>query len=187
MSHKLATQTVWTQLSDDLRRFIRRRVADENLAEDLLQETFLKIHLSLDSLKDSARLPAWVYQIARNVLNDHFRAKQNDASLGEIDLPEADGSSHELPAGPTIWMQEMIRELPESYRQAVQLSEIEGLPQHEVADLLGLSVSGAKSRIQRGRAMLGEVLDQCCEFQFDARGGFLDCDPKPDRSVCQDC
>lgn len=187
MSVKLATKTVWTELSDDLRRFIRRRVADENLAEDLLQETFLRIHRNLGSLNDAERLPAWVYRIARNVIHDHFRTSRNDVALGEIDVPDEEDTTRQLRTGAQRWMAELIEQLPPAYREAVKLSEIEGLPQREVAERLGLSVPGAKSRIQRGRAMLGEVLDQCCVFHFDARGEVIDCDPKPDRPVCRDC
>jgi RNA polymerase sigma-70 factor (ECF subfamily) len=69
----------------------------------------------------------------------------------------------------------------------VRLAEIEGLPQQEVADRLGLSLSGAKSRIQRGRAMFKKELEQCCRFEFDRRGNLMDVDPKPDRTVCRDC
>jgi RNA polymerase sigma-70 factor (ECF subfamily) len=67
------------------------------------------------------------------------------------------------------------------------LAEIEGLTQQQVADRLGLSLSGAKSRVQRGRALLRDVLDQCCTFQFDHAGRLMDCDPRPQRSVCKDC
>ena len=81
----------------------------------------------------------------------------------------------------------MIRSLPDGYWEAVQLAEVEGLPQQAVADRLGLSLSGAKSRIQRGRAMLKDALDQCCHFEFDSRGNMMDYDPKPDRKVCRDC
>jgi predicted DNA-binding protein (UPF0251 family) len=80
-----------------------------------------------------------------------------------------------------------VKQIADRLQEAVRLSEIEELPQHEVADRIGLSVSGAKSRVQRGRAMLREVLDQCCVFQFDRQGNLMDCDPKPDRNVCRDC
>ena len=85
------------------------------------------------------------------------------------------------------WLEEMVGQLPDGYREAVQLSEIEGLPQQEVADRLGLSLSGAKSRIQRGRAMLKEILDKCCRFEFDRRGNVLEYDPLPNRTVCRNC
>ena len=70
---------------------------------------------------------------------------------------------------------------------ARELAEIEGLPQQEVADRLGLSLSGAKSRIQRGRAMLKDALERCCRFEFDRRGNLAECDPLPDRKVCRNC
>lgn len=84
-------------------------------------------------------------------------------------------------------MGEMIRELPEVYREAVQLSEIEGLSQQEVADRLGLSLSAVKSRVQRGRKMLKEILGQCCTYQLDHQGRVIDLDPRPGRKVCLDC
>jgi RNA polymerase sigma-70 factor (ECF subfamily) len=187
MTANPATETIWSQLSDDLRRFIRRRVVDDHVADDLLQETFLRIHGNIHNLHESDRLAAWVYRIARNVIHDHYRAKNGDVSLADIDVPEVENGRNQLRASADIWLEELIGQLPQTYREAVRLSEIEGLPQHEVADRLGLSVSGAKSRIQRGRAMLRDVLDQCCAFQFDRQGNLMDCDPKPDRTVCRDC
>ena len=77
--------------------------------------------------------------------------------------------------------------MPEGYREAVQLAELEGLSQQEVAERLGLSLSGAKSRIRRGRGMLKEALEACCHFEFDRRGNMTDYEPKPDRNVCPDC
>ncbi|MBI3467599.1 MAG: winged helix-turn-helix transcriptional regulator [Planctomycetes bacterium] len=73
------------------------------------------------------------------------------------------------------------------YREAIRLAEIEGLSQQEVAERLGLSLSGAKSRIQRGRAMFREALERCCQFEFDRRGNLLDVNPRPDRTVCKNC
>jgi RNA polymerase sigma-70 factor (ECF subfamily) len=183
------TSSVWSQLSADLRRFLRRRVPDDHVADDLLQETFLRIHRSLGSLHEADRLAAWVYQIARNVIHDHYRQlPDKTVALDEADAcgkPDAEASPQRCRSGE--WLEELIRQLPEGYREAVQLSEIEGLPQQAVAERLGLSLSGAKSRIQRGRVMLREALDQCCTFEFDRRGNLLDVDPRPNRSVCRNC
>jgi RNA polymerase sigma-70 factor (ECF subfamily) len=184
-----STDAIWTELSSDLRRFIRRRVSDDHAADDLLQETFVRIHRSLASLQEPERITAWVYRIARNVIHDHYR-KASPAAIAAIDAYPADDAG-DRPNGNACkcagWLDEMIRSLPEGYREAVQLAEIDGLPQQEVADRLGLSLSGAKSRIQRGRAMLREVLDQCCHFEFDARGNMIDFDPKRERTVCRNC
>jgi RNA polymerase sigma-70 factor (ECF subfamily) len=189
MAGRPTTDSVWTHLSSDLRQFIRRRVSDDHAADDLLQETFMRVHRGLAALQETDRLAAWVYQIARNVIRDHHRKSSSPA----VDLAAADPA--DVADDPSVrpacrcagWLTEMVRALPDRYREAVQLSEIEGRSQQEVAEGLGLSLSGAKSRIQRGRAMLKQMLQQCCHFEFDGRGNMLDYDPKPDRTVCRDC
>jgi RNA polymerase sigma-70 factor (ECF subfamily) len=184
-----STDAIWTHLSSDLRRFIRRRVPDDHVADDLLQETFMRVHRNVGTLQETDRLAAWVYQIARNVINDHHRKATNSTvALADVD-PADDWDDHlsQLRCRGAGWLDEMIRSLPDGYRDAVQFSEIVGLSQQEVADRMGLSLSGAKSRIQRGRAMLKDMLEQCCHFEFDGRGNMMDYDPKPDRKVCRDC
>lgn len=188
MTTPTTTDAIWTRLSADLRRFIRRRVADDHVADDLLQETFVRVHRNLGALHHADRLAAWVYQIARNVIHDHHR-KATNATVALADDPaeQPEDRLSCLRSRAGEWLEEMVRQLPGGYREAVQLSEIEGLPQQEVADRLGLSLSGAKSRIQRGRVMLKGVLEQCCHFEFDGRGNLMDYDPKPDRKVCRNC
>jgi RNA polymerase sigma-70 factor (ECF subfamily) len=184
-----STDSIWTHLSSDLWRFIRRRVSDDHVSDDLLQETFVRVHRNIGTLQEADRVAAWVYQIARNVVHDHHRRATNSTvALADAD-PAEDCDEHlsQLRCRGAGWLGEMIRSLPDGYREAVQLAEIEGLSQQEVADRLGLSLSGAKSRIQRGRAMLKDVLEQCCHFEFDGRGNMMDYDPKPDRKVCRDC
>jgi RNA polymerase sigma-70 factor (ECF subfamily) len=184
-----STEAIWTDLSADLRRFIRRRVADDHTADDLLQETFVRVHRHLPTLADTDRVAAWVYRIARNVVLDHFRSERSVAEpLGDADPAEpADDPLDEVRCRACGWLDEMVASLPDGYREAVRLSEIEGLSQQVVADRLGLSLSGAKSRVQRGRQMLRGVLDGCCAFSLDARGNVIDYDPKPDRTVCRAC
>ena len=189
MKEMPSTDSVWSQLNSDLRRFIRHRVSDEHVAEDLLQEVFVRIHQHVNSLADADRLMAWVYQIARNVIHDHYRRPASSiGSLSNADLAEErDDQSAQSHCPPAAWMDELITQLPDRYREAVSLSEIQGLKQQEIADRLSLSLSGAKSRIQRGRAMLKALLDQCCKFEFDRRGNLIDIEPKPGRAVCLNC
>jgi RNA polymerase sigma-70 factor (ECF subfamily) len=183
-----AIEAIWSHMSADLRKFIRRRVADEHLAEDLLQEVFLRIHRNLARLRGPERLAAWVYQIVRNVVHDHYRnSAAEPASLDEMEVEERRDERSTLRSQAAVWLGELIEEIPEPYRQAITLSEFEGLPQREIAARLGLSISGAKSRVQRGRAMLKDVLDQCCTFELDRLGNVTDCNPKSDRSVCRNC
>jgi RNA polymerase sigma-70 factor (ECF subfamily) len=189
MPSQPSTEATWTHLSSDLRRFIRRRVADDHVADDLLQETFVRVHRNIGALQEGDRLAAWVYRIARNVIHDHHRkATSSTVALADADpADDADDRLGCLRGRACEWLGEMVGQLPDGYREAVQLSEIEGLPQQEVADRLGLSLSGAKSRIQRGRVMLKGVLERCCHFEFDRRGNVMGYDPKPDRTVCRNC
>lgn len=182
------TDAIWTHLSADLRRFIRRRVPDDHVADDLLQETFVRVHRNIGTLEETNRLAAWVYQIARNVVHDHHR-KATNSTVALIDADNVSDNDDDPQRGCSgiTWLEEMIQSLPEGYRQAVHMAEIEELPQQDIADRLGLSLSGAKSRIQRGRAMLKDVLDRCCSFELDGRGRVVGCDPKPNQTVCRDC
>jgi RNA polymerase sigma-70 factor, ECF subfamily len=183
-----STEAVWSGLSSDLWKFIRKRVADDHTADDLLQETFVRIHRGLTNMAKLESLAAWVYSIARNLVRDHYRRTGNGTFVEpETERVQEDKSQGCQRCGPDVWMQELIQQLPETYREAIQLSEIDGLAQREVAIRLGLSLSGAKSRIQRGRVMLKDLLHECCTFDFDRRGNVIDYEPKPDRTSCLDC
>lgn len=165
---------LFTQLHDSLKAFILRRVSDEDLANDLLQDVFLRIHSNIGSLKDSSRIQSWVYQIARNVIIDYYRSKKQKEELDEShhateEMEEEDAVGRLTPA-----LRSMINALPEPYREALILTEIEGIPQKELSIRWGISFSGAKSRVQRGRAMLREMLERCCHFEFDRYGTLLD-------------
>jgi RNA polymerase sigma-70 factor (ECF subfamily) len=176
------TQRIWREFGDDLRRFILRRVNSPEDADDLLQETFIKIHGKLDTLEDRERLDAWVYQIARNTVTDYYRRQRAVESLPEggieiaaIEPEEPDNGVEQIVGG---WLRPMVETLPERYRQALILTEFEGLSQREMAEKLGLSYSGAKSRVQRGRVMLKQQLVDCCHFEFDRRGSIIDYTPQ---------
>ena len=80
----------------------------------------------------------------------------------------------------------MIEGLPDAYREAIVLTEFEGLTQKELADRLGISLSGAKSRVQRARGQLKQMLLGCCQFEFDRRGGIIDCKPRVNNG-CRGC
>lgn len=183
----LSTEAVWSHLKTDLWRFIRRRVQDDHTADDLLQEVFVRIHSRLDTLESTENLVAWVYRIARNLVNDHHRARRPSDACQLDSIPANDEASESFDRKAAGWLDQMIEQLPEKYRLAVRLSDVEGLSQEEVAKRIGLSLSGAKSRVQRGRVLLKGVLDQCCTFHRDQRGNVTDCDPKPDRTVCREC
>ena len=176
----VSTEDVWDRYAHRLRSFILSRVRSEHDAEDVLQDVFYKIHRNIDSLKAQDKMESWVYRIARNAIVDHYRSRTKFIPLaGETPDHEArTDDREETPEDLLACLKPMIEDMPEKYRQAINLAEYGGLTQKEVAEKLGLSLSGAKSRIQRARGRLKEMLLKCCHFEFDRMGKILDYQPK---------
>lgn len=187
---------VWLQMRGGLRAFIAKRVANETEVEDILQEVFLRMHQKLDSLKDPRRIVSWLFQITRHAIIDHYRAPERrrevPAGLAAdmetirtvqaapvVGEPADSGRLREELAG---CLRPMIEQLPSQYREAVTLVELEGLTQNAAAKKLGLSVSGMKSRVQRGRQQLKRMLDECCLIQLDQRRSVMDYEVHDPRS-----
>lgn len=179
------TEQIWEEFSSALRSFIARRVSNPSQIEDILQDVFVKIHSNINSLKESTKVHSWVYQIARNTIIDYYRKeKMKLEDIDEIPL-EDEGAINNInnivdsePAQKVAaGLKGMIDDLPEKYSQALYLVEIEGLSQVELAKRLGISVSGAKSRVQRGRQLLKDSLMKCCHFELDRYGRIINYHP----------
>ena len=172
------TEKIWKIYHDSLHNFIRRRVGEASIADDILQEVFIRIHSRIGTLKESGKIKSWIYQIARNAIIDRYRAHKKieglPESLSALKMDPGDKAQKEI----SSCLLPMAQALPDHYREAVMLSEIEGLKQKEVAEKSGISLSGAKSRIQRGRSMMKKMLLQCCHFEFDRRGNVVDYEGK---------
>lgn len=183
---KTDVESIWRELSEKLRRFIRARVCDDATADDILHDVFLKIHKRIGQLEDSSKVQAWIFLVARNAVIDHYRTRKETVELPQtlVAEPSADDALEveELRRA----FRRMIEALPEPYREAIVLNEFEGLSLQEVADRLGISLSGAKSRVQRGRQQLKAMLHACCTFEFDRRGHVIDCSPR-DAGTCREC
>lgn len=164
------TEQIWNEHRSALHAFIRQRVSVPSDADDLLQDVFVRVHERIGTLRDEESLKAWIYRIARNAIVDHSRTKKETQelpeSLADPGGEDTDGAQKAI----SECVLPFVQRLPEPYRQAVMLSEIEGMTQQAVADRLGLSLSGAKSRVQRGREKIKEMLLDCCRFEFDSRG-----------------
>lgn len=168
----------WAELRSRLRSFVARRVsADDATHDDLVQEILLRLHRGLPRLRESERLDAFAYQVARNAITDHFRKSRHreepvapetlDERLGAEDRngddPEAAGRAQLAGC-----LRPLIERLDADYREALLLTDLGELSQAEGARRLGLSAPGMRSRVQRGRAQVREALGQCCQVELDA-------------------
>lgn len=178
MQREIPRDRLWQELTVDLQKFIGRRVTNTADAEDVLQETLVKIHRNLDRLAAGSNIYAWVYQVTRNAIVDYHRKQQTNVSLDSADnLPEdfaATATARDVLGEIADCLRPMVAQLPAGYREALVLADLEGVTQAEIATRLGLSLSGAKSRVQRAREQLKKILFECCQFEFDCRGKVVD-------------
>lgn len=172
MKHK--TEAIWTEFNAQLKQFILSRVSDKSVADDILQKVFIKIHSHVGTLREDRKIERWIYQITRNTIIDHYRTQKMGADIPE-DIPVSDEIPEkiDIKTGLTS-IKAMIEALPQPYAQALLLTEFEGLTQKEVAQKLGISISGAKSRVQRARKMLKNKLNECCRIEFDRHKTIVD-------------
>lgn len=175
----MTSEHVWAELHHQLHGFVARRVTNPTDVDDLLQDIFVRIHTRIDTLEQAERVQAWVYQIARNVITDYYRAgqrrREHPADAAVLDVAQAVGVDDEpSEAELAQCMTPLLAQLPGRYRSALELTELAGLTQQEAAGQLGLSHSGMKSRVQRGRRQMRELLLACCAVELDRRGGVID-------------
>ncbi len=173
------------ELSGKLGSFILGKVGDRAAAEDIRQDVFLRLQKRLLRSGSVEDMEAWLYRSARNAVIDHFRKRKQTVEIPETLAAEFDEKPHEA-EGLRAAFRRMIASLPEPYRDAVVLADIQGLKQREVAERLGISLSGAKSRVQRGREQLRTMLHECCTFEFDRRRRVIDCAPRS-AGGCEEC
>jgi RNA polymerase sigma-70 factor (ECF subfamily) len=177
-----SSRGAWNELAGKLRPFVSRRVRSSVDVDDVVQDVFLRMQRGLAGLRDDERFGPWVYQVARSAIIDHRRAATR-SSFVEAELSDGEAPAHELEDDAVVralaaCVRPFVALLPPPYREAMTLTELEGRTQKEAAALLGISLSGMKSRVQRGRAQLRERFEECCEIALDARGRVIACEPR---------
>jgi RNA polymerase sigma-70 factor (ECF subfamily) len=139
-------ETTLKALIPKLRGFLSRRISNDADVDDLTQEVLLRVHQSAATVSDDSRIYAWIWQIARNAVIDHYRRSKPTVTLDSMNLDIEAARSSDIQELVLTWLAPTIRELPEPYREAMLLSEIEGLNHAEVAARLSLGLSATKSR-----------------------------------------
>ncbi len=164
--------------------FVTQQTGEPELTRDILQEIFLKVHLQIGSLRDASKLNAWIFQLTRNAIADHYRRAHRMVKPPDED-PPGTGFEENYNAVFQDAVRPFVAALPEKYREALLLTEFEGMSQAELAKHLGISLSGAKSRVQRAREKLLERFKQCCHVQPDPFGNILHYSVRP--GCCKPC
>ncbi|PQJ80823.1 sigma-70 family RNA polymerase sigma factor [Polaribacter porphyrae] len=178
----MTTKQVWTSYSDDLKYFIISKVKDKTISDDILQDTFIKIHTKLHTLKDITKLKSWCFSIARNSIIDYWNKTNKTFEIAHF---ESEESITENIHTEKDCLRGILKNLPKKYRDPLFLSDIKGLKQQEVAFQLKQSLSTTKSQIQRARKLIAKGFMDCCGFQLNSDGNLVgEIKEKEDCKVC---
>lgn len=163
-------EQVYTKFSHELYRFILKKVKDEALAKDILQDVFIKFIEKSDQLLDKSKLKYWIYRITSNEITNHYRQQQKTKGLTDflqIDINTID--EHDITPIENCLV-DFIDDMPKQEKYLVRQVEFEGRSQKELAEELQLSYSSVRSKVQRARKKLKSRLLACCKQELK-RGG----------------
>lgn len=162
---------LWLEHQNELKNFIFKRVKDQELSNDILQEVLLKVYKFCHSKSGVRNVRSWLFQIAQNTIIDHYRKQ---AKFVDKEIPETGEEDENLAFKEALnYIRPMLKFLPEEYAVPVKLADIDGMRHAEIAKKLGLSLPATKSRIRRGRQLLMAEFITCCHFEKDATGNLL--------------
>ena len=179
----MTTEQVWRDFSKKLLGFIRSKVANETVADDLMQEVFIKIHQQQTSLSQKENLMSWLYTITRNTIIDYYRKKKIPQKSIDTELLKIEEAFHNESFEFSECLAPFIDQLADPYKEALLATSFAGIPQKEYASTHNLSYSTVKSRVQRARKQLKDLFSECCAVQVDKYGNILDADT----SSCKKC
>lgn len=173
------TENIWNDFHIELKYFILKKVKDESIANDILQEVFLKVIDNADKITQAKSVQQYIYGITRNATIDHFRksAKKNGIENEYALISEEETQSLNATIA-NCCIKPFIKQLPDKYQVALTKTEFENISQKELAEQLDISYSGAKSRVQRGKEKLKELILTCCNFPSDRYGNLMDIEDK---------
>ncbi|WP_431164959.1 sigma-70 family RNA polymerase sigma factor [Tenacibaculum halocynthiae] len=178
----MTTKQVWTKYASDLRNFILGKVKNTTVTEDILQDTFIKIHTKLHTLKDITKLKPWIFSIARNSIMDYFKSINR---VYEFTNSETETYIEENSHTEKDCLRGILQNLPKKYRNPLFLSDIKGLKQQEVANYLNQSLPTTKSHIQRARKLIAQGFMDCCGYVLNEEGKLVgEVQDKDDCKVC---
>lgn len=180
VNKKMEVKDIWETFNLELRQYVKRKVQDDNLVDDIVQEIFEKVIINIKRLNEVENMQEYLYKVARNTVIDSFRSRQSRLKesmtieeVGDFEMNDKESESLNTIISSSC-IKPFINKLPEKYRDALMMSDIENQSQKELAEKLDISYSGAKSRVQRGREKLKDLLQECCNFEYDSYGNLIE-------------
>lgn len=182
---------IYNQFHQSLLAYVRSKIRCKEDAEDILQNVFIKIANHVNSVSEKEKLNSWVFTVARNAIIDHYRVRASkkstplDERAAEYLVEDAMPNSTK---GLEHCLHSMIDLLPEEYKSIIIDSELNEVKQKDLAAKYSMPYPSMRSRVQRGRERLKQLLYNCCHIETDARGYILSAQVKQDcGSPCDSC
>ncbi len=174
MKNKESTKIFWEKYRAAIYNFVHMRVSNDVVVEDIVQDVLIKVYENLKTLDDQNKILPWIFQITRNSIVDYYRKKRPTERIDEEILKYDETIEGDAEKELAQCILPMIDQLPYNYREAIKMFEFDGLSQKEIAQSQNTSLSGAKSRIQRGRKLLKKMLIDCCKIALNNKNKILD-------------
>lgn len=174
MYKELTAIQIWEQHSERLQTFICNKLNHDDSCNDILHDVFLKIIEKEERIKWIEKPASYVIKMAQNSIIDYYRTRKKNTSCCNTSEPITLETKSEYQLADCC-LQSFINALPSKYSEALILTELEGISQKELSERLNISYTGAKSRVQRARAMLKDAILACCPYQFDKYGNIIGC------------
>lgn len=168
----LDVDQIFAEWNGALRGYVARRLRDPHAVADVVQESWIRIHRGLPTLRDEARMAPWIFRIARSALVDHVRKRRTSAG-GDAVLDETvveDDMAPDTEAELARCLPAFLRGLSAEDQSVLQAVDAGGQSQADFAREHGLSAPTVRSRTQRARQRLRRRIEQCCHVVLDRRG-----------------
>lgn len=165
---KIETITIWNNFNSEIYFFILKKVKNSDAANEILQNSFLKIHQNINQLKAPNRARAWSFQIVRNEIANYFNRQSKTFQTVNFEILKNPDNYKEF-----CCFDRFISNLPEEYREVIELVYIKGKKQEVVAELMTISLANVKARIRRAKSMLKINFIECCKFELNEEGKLI--------------
>ena len=168
--------SAWTLHEAELRGWARHRLGNPAETDDFLQDLFLKALRQGEQFCSIQNARAWLFEVARNALADRLRVQRDTVELPD-DLASPVDEVDTVDTLTTC-LPRVLSELSLEDRDAITLCDLEGMPQAEYAKAKGITLSAAKSRLQRARVRMKQQMTKACQVQIDGAGHVQDFVPR---------
>lgn len=162
---EIDTIDIWNKFNSEIYFFILKKTKDTDVTNEILQNSFLKIHQNLDNLENPEKIKAWVFQIVRNEIANYYNFILKTSHSRDIRIETSSENYQDL-----CCFDRFISNLPEAYKEVIQWVYIKGKTQVEVAEIMGISLANIKARVRRAKLILIQNFSECCRFTINDKG-----------------